>query len=65
MVSENVWTYHNQINCDGVYLNFKYGQPNGGMAENCIFMPFDEGGQWRDGSCHQLEMHVMCKQHSK
>ena len=50
MAAENVWTYRDRTNCDGVYMNFASDQLSDVNAtENCVAMYPD--GTWQVVSC--------------
>ncbi|XP_072032991.1 uncharacterized protein [Amphiura filiformis] len=61
-VSENVWTYNDESNCHGVFLNFDQAnvQPDGGESNNCLVMGVLDGGRWQDVSCHD-NFGIICK----
>ncbi|XP_072042037.1 uncharacterized protein [Amphiura filiformis] len=62
-VEENVWTYHDQSNCNGVFLNFDQAnrEPDGGTSKNCLVMSSTNGGRWKDESCSDDSFYAMCK----
>ena len=59
LASEGDWVWQGSGN-DIVYDRFQPSEPNGGTAENCLIMMY-ENGNWIDGSCSSPQNFHICE----
>jgi len=59
LASEGDWVWQGS-GTDMVYEKFYPGEPNGGMAENCLIMMY-ENGNWIDGQCSGTMNYHICE----
>ncbi|KAL9974659.1 hypothetical protein ACROYT_G011722 [Oculina patagonica] len=59
IASEGTWVWEDGEDFGG-FSSWPAGEPNGGENEQCLWMMYDENGNWNDAGCDAGKPHV-CK----